>query len=103
MASVRRQKQDMAAAFDPLRDADILKHVFTFLPGNWLFLGAACNEWRAVYAGMTDQQVRMFNLFYPWLCATCGSTTTLYSTAVASPATARLAVSCGLSVIFIRR
>jgi hypothetical protein len=98
MNPTHRQKQAMAAAFNPLSDAGVLRHVFTFLPGCWLFLGAVCNEWRTVCAGMADQQVHDFNLFFNNRYATCSSKTTLYSAAVASPATATLAATCGLAV-----
>jgi hypothetical protein len=77
----RRQKLAMAAATNPLSDAGVLRHVFTFLPGYWLFLGAVCNEWRAIYAGLADQQVHDFNLFFNNRYATCSSRTTLYSAA----------------------
>jgi hypothetical protein len=79
----------------PLSDAVILKQVFSFVPGHWLFLGAVCREWQALYAGMEDQQVCSLeegnNKF-----VTCGPKTTLCSAAVASPETARLAIMSGM-------
>jgi hypothetical protein len=51
MAFKRKQKL-VLAEIDPLRDAGILQHIFEFLPGCWLFLGAVCREWEAVYASM---------------------------------------------------
>jgi hypothetical protein len=105
MVSTRKQKQALAAASDPLRDVGILQHVLAFLPGNWLILGAVCREWNAVYAGMVDHQhqLRGFNLrsildtrILKRKTAICGRKTTLFSAAVASPAVARLAHSCGL-------
>eukprot|EP00953_Heterococcus_sp_UTEX-ZZ885_P016379 9209-Heterococcus_DN1.PRE.4 len=98
MVSTRRQKQRLAAASDPLRNAVILKQVFTFLPGHHLFLGGVCREWRAVYAGMADQEVRAFRLYDCTELVTYGYKTTLFSAAVASSATARLACECGLEI-----
>jgi hypothetical protein len=51
-ASMSKQKHAAVAEIDPLRDAGILQHIFEFLPGCWLFLGAVCREWEAVYASM---------------------------------------------------
>jgi hypothetical protein len=98
MVSTRRQKQALAAASNPLRNAVILKQLFTFLPGHHLFLGGVCREWRAVYAGMADQEVRAFSLYDSTELVTYGSKTTLFSAAVASPARARLACECGLEI-----
>jgi hypothetical protein len=103
MVSTRKQKQALAAASDPLRDAGILQHVLAFLPGNWLILGAVCREWNAAYAGMADQQLCGFNVhsvldtrIVKRKTVICGRKTTLFSAAVASPAVARRAHSCGL-------
>jgi G3E family GTPase len=83
-------KQDIAAAIaDSLRDACILKQVFTFLPGHYLFLGAVCREWEIVYASMAEQQLRSCDLVYINKIVTCETKETLFSAAVASPATAR--------------
>ena len=81
-----------------LTDAGILQHVFTFLPGNWLYLGAVCSEWKAVYACMEDQQVCSLSLYGNKVVVVYGPKTTLHSAAVASPATARLARDLGLRV-----
>jgi hypothetical protein len=98
MVSTRGQKEVAVAATNPLSNAGILKQVFTFLPGHYLFLGRVCKEWQAVHAGAADQQVCSFSLYFNNQPVTCGTRTTLYSAAVASPATARLAVSCGLAI-----
>jgi hypothetical protein len=76
------------------------EQVFSFLPGNWLYLGAVCREWQALYAGMEDQQVCSFRDHNNQL-VTCSSKTTLYSAAVALPETARMpvAVECGMRVV----
>jgi hypothetical protein len=80
-----------------LSDAAMIQHVFSFLPtGNWLFLGAVCRKWQAVYADQPDQQV--FSIDVKTKLASCCSNITLYSAAVASPAIARLAHSCGLAM-----
>jgi hypothetical protein len=73
--------------------------VFSFLPGCWLFIGAVCREWRPVYAGIADQDLQCF-IYHSKSrrFKTCGPTTTSYSAAVASPATVRLAASCGLAI-----
>jgi hypothetical protein len=95
MVTTRRQKQ---AACTPLRDAGVLQRIFTFLPGNYLFIGAVCREWQVVYAGMADPNVCCFDIegyLRPWKA--CNSTTTMYSAVVASPATVRLAHQCGLN------
>jgi hypothetical protein len=92
------EKLTSSAAFHPLRDAGILQQVFTFLPGNWLFLGAVCSEWRAVYAGLKDFEVCTARLDDESKSVACGATTTLYSAAVASPPTAVLAGSCGILI-----
>jgi hypothetical protein len=93
MVSTRRQKQ---AAVDHLKDAGILQQVFKFLPGNWLFLGALCRDWKEVYADMPDQQVCSVRLDSGNKLVACASKSTLYSAVVASPATVRLACECGL-------
>jgi hypothetical protein len=91
------QKQALVAAADPLNDAGILRQVFTFLPGTWLFLGAVCSEWTTIYASTAAKQVRSFTLHGISRLVTCGAKTTLYNAAVASPAAARLAYECGLA------
>eukprot|EP00953_Heterococcus_sp_UTEX-ZZ885_P035171 18165-Heterococcus_DN1.PRE.2 len=90
---------DHISASNPLSGSAMIQQVFSFLPpGNWLFLGAVCREWQAVYAEQPDRQVYSFSTYpYPTL-VTCCSKTTLYSAAVASPAMARLAQSCGLAI-----
>jgi hypothetical protein len=98
MVSTCRQRQALVAVTNPLRDAGILQQVFTFLPGHWLFLGAVCSEWNAVYAGIAEQRVRSLKLDYNAEPVTCGIRTTLYSAAVASPATVRLALSSGPTI-----
>jgi hypothetical protein len=101
MVSTRRQKQALVEASDPLKDAGILRHVLTFLPGNWLILGAVCRDWQAVYAGIADQQLCGFSVrsilstrIINREVVMCGTRTTRFSAAVASPAIARLALSC---------
>jgi hypothetical protein len=91
------QKQALVAAADPLNDAGILRQVFTFLPGSWLFLGAVCIEWATIYASTAAKQVRSFTLHGISRLVTCGAKTTLYSAAIVSPAAARLACECGLA------
>jgi hypothetical protein len=95
-ASKSKQKQ-AAVVVDPLRDAGILGQVFKLLPGSYLFLGAVCTEWKAAYATLEDQQLCSVSLYDNDKLVTCCCKTTCYSAAVASPATARLAHSCGLS------
>jgi hypothetical protein len=73
-----------------------LKASVYVLPGNYLFLSAVCSEWRAVYAGIADQQLRNFGLSGNPKLVTCGARTTLFGAAVASPATARLACEFGV-------
>jgi hypothetical protein len=82
----------------PLTDAGILQQVFTFLPGNWLYIGAVCSEWKAVYACMKDQQVCSLSMYGNKVVVVYGPKTTLHSAAVASTATARLACELGLQV-----
>jgi hypothetical protein len=100
MASTRttRQKQAAIIAFNSLSNAGILKLVLTFLPGHYLFVGAVCREWEAVHAGTANQQVSNFSLCGIDKLVTCGTKTTLFSAAVASPATARLACESGLQI-----
>jgi hypothetical protein len=57
MVYTRRQKQALVAVCNPLRDAGIKQHIFSFLPGQWLFLGAVCKEWEALYASIADQRL----------------------------------------------
>jgi hypothetical protein len=92
------QAQDLAAAINPIRDPGILHHVFTYLPGNWLYLGAVCSDWKAVYARLEDQQVHSVPMYGNSKLVTCDNSTTLFSAAVASPATARLACDSGLAI-----
>jgi hypothetical protein len=93
-----RRKQAVAAASHPLADASVLQQVFSVVPGHWLFLGAVCREWRDAYAELADQQVFSIDHHLDDQLVTCGSTSTLYSAAVASPATARLASKSGLKI-----
>jgi hypothetical protein len=74
----------------------MLKQVFAFLPGNWLFLGAVCREWQTVSINMADQQVHSFQFEGGTNLVTCDARTTLYSAAVATPAIARLAQKAGM-------
>jgi hypothetical protein len=90
--------EQQTAAIHPLRDAGIMSNVFAFLPGNWLYLGAVCSEWKAVYAGMPDRQVRSIPLYGNNKTVACGTKATLFSAVIASPATALLASSCGLAI-----
>jgi hypothetical protein len=60
---IRWHKRAAAAVFDLLGEAAILRHVFSFLPGNWLFLGAVCREWQAVYASQAYQSVYSISLY----------------------------------------
>jgi hypothetical protein len=85
------------ASANPLRDADILEHVFTLLPGNWLFLGAVCSEWRDAYALIADQQALSVCSDGSTKLVTYDNKATLYSAAVASPARIRLARDAGLT------
>jgi hypothetical protein len=72
-----------------------MQQVFSFLPGSWLFLAAVCREWKALYAGIGVKKVRCIN---GARLAKCAANTTLYSAAVAAPAIASLARSCGLEI-----
>jgi hypothetical protein len=96
MGATRRQKQTLVAS-NPLRDTSILQHVFKYLPGCWLFLGAVCREWNAVYADMRDHQMPSSSLYCSHKLLAYGSKSTLFSATLASPATARLARACGLA------
>jgi hypothetical protein len=98
MVFICKQKQALSAACDPLRDAGILQHTFTFLPGSWLFLGAVCSELNALYAGIGDQQVSSVYKNGRKKIVICGSKSTLCLAAVATPAAARLACECGLQI-----
>jgi hypothetical protein len=98
MVFTRKQKQILIAASNPLREASILQQELSILPGNRLCLGGVCREWEALCAGIADQQVRTFRLDCNSKLVTFGSNSTLYSAAVAPPATARLAHSCGLAI-----
>jgi hypothetical protein len=95
-----KHKKQAATLAGPLNDAGILKQVFTFLPGNWLFLGAVCREWQAIYASLGDQIVCRVSQseFDSGMLVPCSSKTTLYSAVIASPSTARLAFDCGLAM-----
>jgi hypothetical protein len=88
----RHLKQKMTSELEALDIAGILQRV------NWLFHGAVCREWKAVYASIADLPLRSSSSCNNNKPVVCGSRTTLYSAAVASPATARLAGSCGLPV-----
>jgi hypothetical protein len=62
-------------------------------------VGGVCREWGAVNAGMAEQRVRRVSLDSRSVgFMTYGPTGTLCSAAVASPATARWAASCGLAI-----
>jgi hypothetical protein len=98
MVTVAQQHRSVRASTNQLREAGILRQVFSYLPGNWLYLGAVCSEWRAVCACMEDQQVCSLNTYGIKQVLACGPSTTLYSVAVSSPATARLACELGLQV-----
>jgi hypothetical protein len=89
-------KKAPSAVSDPLENTAILQQVFTFLPGNWLLLGAVCRDWQAVYAGMQQQQVCSLTSYEYRKLVTCDCKTTLYSAVLASPATVRLGNDCGL-------
>jgi hypothetical protein len=67
------------AAFDPLRDVGIMSYVFALLPGQWLYLGAVCSEWKAGYARIADHHVRCVPIYDNNKFVTCGTKTTLFS------------------------
>jgi hypothetical protein len=92
------QNLAVTAASNALTDTGILKQVLSCLPGHHLFLSAVCREWRAVYAGMANQEVCAFRLYDSTELVTCGAKTTLFSAAVASPATVRLAWDSGVQI-----
>eukprot|EP00953_Heterococcus_sp_UTEX-ZZ885_P038818 19914-Heterococcus_DN1.PRE.1 len=73
--------------------------VFTFLPGNWLFVGCVCREWEAVYAGLKDQRVLHLSIYDGRGWRTYGAKSTRYGAAVASPATAKLAFEGSLDLL----
>jgi hypothetical protein len=100
MVSTRKQKQAVVEASNPLTDAGILQQVFAFLPGNSLFLGAVCKEWKRLYVGTAGQQFEVYsvNNSIRKRLLTCDLKTTLCSATVASPATARLAFVYGLQI-----
>jgi hypothetical protein len=79
MVSTRKQEQAVAAASNPLKDAGILRHVFSFLPGNYLFLGGVCPDWRTAYAGIEDHRLRraILDNDSDSVFVTCGNRTTL--------------------------
>eukprot|EP00953_Heterococcus_sp_UTEX-ZZ885_P021905 12184-Heterococcus_DN1.PRE.2 len=80
MTATQRQKHVPSVA-DPLRDAGILEQRV------------------AAYVNIADQQVRSVSLCRNTSkLLTCGTKTTLYSAAVASPTTVRLALSSGLEI-----
>eukprot|EP00953_Heterococcus_sp_UTEX-ZZ885_P003694 2507-Heterococcus_DN1.PRE.7 len=99
MVLTRTQKQALAAVYNPLRDVGILKRVFRFLPGNYLFLGNVCREWKSVYEGIGNQQALRVTIGRANKFVTCGNKHTLCSAAVSSPTTVRWASSCGLPAI----
>jgi hypothetical protein len=88
MAFKRKQKQKLVAAVHPLTSAGIVQPVFSFLPGY---------HWH-LYRGMEEQQVLVLSLDASRGSVKCGFGITLYNAAVASPATARSARSCGLAL-----
>jgi hypothetical protein len=94
MDSMNQQLQVFTLT-SPLSDARVMQQVFSFLPGNWLLLGAVCREWKALYAGIGAKKVRCIN---GARLVKCAANTTFYSAAVAAPATASLARSCGLEI-----
>jgi hypothetical protein len=58
----RHLKQTMTSALEALEIAGILQRVFTFLPGNWIFIGAVCRKWKAVYANIGDHEAHCFDV-----------------------------------------
>jgi hypothetical protein len=92
--------RDHAAASIVLSDTAMIQHVFNFLPpGNWLFLGAVCREWQAVYADEPSDQIFSLSNYLDPKPITCCSKSTLYSAVVASPAMVRRAHTCGLAIV----
>jgi hypothetical protein len=97
MVCTRKQKLAAVAAMHPFSYTGILKHIFAFLPGQYLFLDAVCREWKALYMGIQDQRVHCIHVDGGWdHWQVYDSQTTWYSAAVASPATVRLARWGGL-------
>jgi hypothetical protein len=95
-----RKKQAPVPAVHPFQDVCILQQVLAFLPGNHLFVGAVCKDWKAVYANIQQHQICSISLERKkhFKLAPCGSKTLLYSAVVATPVAARWAHSCGLAV-----
>jgi hypothetical protein len=99
MVATRASKLAAVDSSNPLHDTSILGRVCGYVgPGYWLLCGAVCRKWKAVYAGVADQKMRSFSLTSNNKLVICGNRSTLYSAAIASPATVRLAIRCGLAI-----
>jgi hypothetical protein len=81
-----------------LSDAAILQRVFSFLPGNWLYLGGVCRDWMLCYKHLPDSDIFFKDAFQRTKKADCGWRTTLMRAVVQSPSRLRLAVHCGLQL-----
>jgi hypothetical protein len=88
-----------AADLNPLRQPDILQHVLSYVPGEWLFLSTVCSWWRERYAKLSAITVAKTTdrAAYKSIVV-CVPQTTLCSSAFASPSRLRLAHQHGLEL-----
>jgi hypothetical protein len=87
-----------ASASAILSDAAILERVFSFLPGNWLYLGRVCCAWMRTCKRMPVCEVHLMDPYLYPEGVTCDWRTTLMCAVFQSPSRLRLAVDCGLAL-----
>jgi hypothetical protein len=90
-----------------LSDAAILQQVFSFLPGDWLYLGGVCHAWMQSYKHMPDSSCALLiinnamstcDMASSIKTVTCDSCTTLIRAAFQSCSRLKMAAACGLQL-----
>jgi hypothetical protein len=94
-SKARVQAADVSAV---LSDASILERVFSFLPGNWLFLGGVCRAWMQSYKHQPTCEISTKGCYENAKRVACDWSTTLMQAVFQSPSRLRLAAACGLQL-----
>jgi hypothetical protein len=75
---------------------ELLRSIFAFVPGSWLYAGAVSSAWKQAYEQVPQLPLTRASGARPGIL--CCSRTTYMAAAFASEAALRLAVECGLDL-----
>jgi hypothetical protein len=93
-----RARLDTLEASTILSDTAILEHVFSFVPGNWLYLGGVCRAWMRSYERIGVCEICSIGRHGPCVDSTFDWRTTLMGAVFQSPARLTWAADCGVQL-----